>query len=307
MRALITGATGFIGRALVRAMTGPVVLTRDPDRAGRVLGPAVALYRWDPQAGPPPAEAFSNVDAIFHLAGQSIADSRWSEARKRLIRDSRVIGTRNLVARIESLRERPRVLISASAVGFYGDRGDEALEEPAAPGKDFLAELCRDWEAEAQRATTFGVRVVTPRTGIVLGRSGGALAKMLPPFKLGLGGRLGSGRQWMPWIHLHDHVGLLFHAAARPEVSGALNAVGPAPVTNAEFTRTLALVLRRPAIFPVPAFMLRLVFGELSSVLLSSQRVVPRVAEKTGYQFRFSTLEAALRDILGEERAAQGA
>jgi hypothetical protein len=273
-----------------------VALSRDPERARLVLGAGVEPFRWGPEAGPPPPEAFREVEAVFHLAGEPIAEGRWTAARKERLRESRVRGTRNLVAAMESLGERPRVLVSASAVGFYGDRGDEVLDESAPPGSDFLAALCRDWEAEAGRARALGIRVVTPRTGIVLDRTGGALARMLTPFKLGLGGRLGSGRQWMPWIHLDDLVGLLLHAAAKDEVRGAMNAVGPAPVTNREFTRTLGSVLKRPAIFPVPNFALRLAFGEMASVLLGSQRVAPRVAEKTGYQFRYTSLEKALID-----------
>ncbi len=300
MRALVTGATGFLGRRLVKRLGRPVVLSRDPGLVRRVLGEDVEAFRWDPQGGPAPVEALRDVDTVFHLAGEPIAEGRWSAAKKDRIKDSRVLGTRNLVTAIESLSPRPRVLVSASAVGYYGDRGDETLDESAAPGGDFLAEVCQSWEAEANRASTLGVRVVTPRNGIVLDRAGGALAKMLTPFKLGLGGRLGSGRQWMPWIHLDDLIGMLLHAVEKNEISGAMNAVGPAPVTNREFTRTLASVLERPAIFPVPAPALRLAFGELASVLLGSQRVVPRVAEKTGYHFLFPDLVSALRAALGK-------
>ena len=297
MRALVTGATGFIGRKLVASLEQPVILSRRPEIAKQILGD-VQTYAWDPEAGPPPAEALGGVEAVFHLAGESVAAGRWTTQRKERIRESRIRGTRNLVAGLEAQKERPRVLVSASAVGYYGSRGDEILEEDAKPGGDFLAEVCQAWEAEANRASQFGVRVVTPRIGIVLGKGGGALAKMLTPFKLGLGGRLGSGEHWMPWIHLDDLVGLMLHAAKK-EISGALNAVGPAPVTNREFTRTLASALDRPAIFPVPEFALGLMFGELASVLLASQRVVPRVAEKTGFQFQYPSLEGALRDIVG--------
>lgn len=297
MRALVTGGTGFIGRRLVNSLTRPVVLSRDPERARKLLG-EVEVHRWEHPGALPPEAAFEQVEVVFHLAGEPVAGGRWTEARKARIGDSRVLGTRNLVTAIELLRQRPRVLVSGSAVGHYGDRGEEVLEESASPGSDFLAQVCCAWEAESNRAATLGLRVVTARTGIVLEQGGGALAQMLPPFKLGLGGRLGSGRQWMPWIHLDDLVGLLLHAAETSEISGAMNAAAPAAVTNREFTRTLASVLRRPAIFPVPALTLRLLFGELASVLLSSQRVVPRVAEKTGYRFRYSTLDEALRAIL---------
>ncbi len=303
MRTLVTGATGFVGRRLVGRLERPAVLSRDPEQARRVLGGDVQAFRWDPEAGPPPAESLEGVDVVFHLAGEPIAAGRWTADRKQRIRDSRVQGTRRLVAALEAATARPRALVSASAVGFYGDRGEEVLDESAAPGNDFLAEVCRDWEAEAGRARALGVRVVTSRTGIVLGEAGGALARMLLPFKLGLGGRLGSGRQWMPWIHIDDLVGLLLHAAERSDIDGPLNAVGPAPVTNLEFTRTLAAVLRRPAIFPVPEFGLRLAFGEMASVLLASQRVTPRVAETTGYSFRYTTLDAALRSATGRKEA----
>jgi len=299
MRALVTGATGFIGRALVRELEAPVVLTRDLDRARRVLGPGVEAYRWDPRAGPPPAEALADVSQVFHLAGEPVAAGRWTHARKERILESRVRGTRSLVGALEALRQRPRVLVSASAVGYYGDRGEEILEETSPPGDGFLTEVTLAWEAEANRAATLGIRVVTPRIGIVLGLGGGALARMLLPFKLGLGGRLGDGRQWMPWVHLDDLVGLLRHGAAGSEIAGPMNAVSPAPVTNREFTKALATALGRPAIFPAPRAMLRLVFGEMALVLLASQRVLPRVALATGYQFRYPTLAEAFRALLG--------
>lgn len=299
VRALVTGATGFIGRRLVQALERPVVLSRDPQRARRTLGNQIQAFEWDPEAGLPPAESFRQVDTVFHLAGESIGEGRWNTEKKTRIRESRVRGTRNLVKALESLAERPKVLVSGSAIGFYGDRGAEVLDESAAPGTDFLAEISQAWEAEAGRARDLGIRVVTSRTGIVFGASGGALKKMLPPFKLGIGGRLGSGRQWMSWIHLDDLVGLLLHAAQTSEINGPMNGVAPLPVTNQEFTKTLASVLRRPAIFPVPKLALRVAIGEFASFLLASQRVVPRVGERTGYRFRYPTLAEALRDILG--------
>jgi uncharacterized protein len=329
MRALITGATGFIGRRLVgelargaagrapmhdppsesgdRISSRPVVLSRDPEAAARLLGD-VEAHGWEPEEGPPPGAALEGVEAIFHLAGESVGH-RWTAARKERIRESRVRGTRNLVAAIGARPDgagRPRVLVSASAVGFYGARGDQILDEQAAAGDDFLAGVCRAWEAESAHASAFGVRVVNPRIGVVLGATGGALARMLTPFKLGLGGRLGDGRQWMPWIHVDDLVGLLLHAAREEgaAIAGPMNAVAPSPVTNRDFTRTLAAVLGRPAFLPAPGFALRVALGEFATALLGSQRVVPRVAERTGYRFLWPELEPALRALLGRSDAA---
>ena len=299
MRAAVSGATGFIGKRLLEQLTRPVVLTRDPRRAASTLG-NIEAHAWDPIAGPPPLEALRGLDAVFHLAGDPVADGRWTEEKKCRIRDSRVLGTRHLVESLSRLPqdERPKVLVSASAVGYYGDRGDDLLTEDASPASDFLAEVCQAWERESQAAATLGIRVVNPRTGIVLGAGGGALAKMLLPFRLGLGGRLGSGRQWMPWIHLHDEVGLLLHAAGRDDVSGPLNATAPQPVTNREFTATLARVLHRPAWLPVPVLALKLATGDFAEVLIASQRVVPAVAERSGYAFKFPQLQGALESIL---------
>jgi hypothetical protein len=298
MRAIVTGATGFVGQELIRQLDRPVVLTRDAQRARQTLGD-VEAYDWTPSAGLPPAEAFRGVDTVINLAGDPIASGRWTEAKKQRIRDSRVQGTRHLVEALSQLpaAERPKTLVSASAVGYYGDRGDEVLDDDASPGSDFLADVCREWEAAAQRAAPLGIRVVTPRFGVILGH-GGALGKMLLPFKLGLGGRLASGKQWMPWIHVADIVGLLLHAADRSDLSGALNATAPVPVTNAEFTRTLGSVLHRPAVFPVPGFALKLAAGELAEVLVGSQRTLPRKAEASGYRFQYRELRAALEAIL---------
>jgi uncharacterized protein (TIGR01777 family) len=301
MRALVTGATGFIGRALVAALRGrgvrPVVLSRDPERARRTLGD-VEAHAWDAERGDPPGEALASTDTIFHLAGEPIAAERWSARRKARLRDSRVAGTRHLVAAMRRATEPPRVLVSASAVGYYGDRGDEALDESAPPGDDFLATLCRDWEEEALAARDVA-RVVTPRIGLVLGAGGGVLAKMAPPFRLGLGGRLGNGAQWMPWIHLADLVALLLHAAEHDALAGAVNAVGIAPVTNREFTRALGRALGRPAVLPVPAPALRLLFGEMAFALLASTRALPSAALRAGFAFQHPDLDETLRDALG--------
>ena len=240
MRALVTGATGFVGQRLLERLVRPVVLSRDPDRAMQTLSRfKITAVGWDPSAGEPPPRAFDGVDAVFHLAGESVAAGRWTKARKQGICDSRLFGTKHLVDALAKLDRRPGVLVSASAVGYYGSRGDEVLTETSPSGDDFLAEVCVAWEKAAFEAERTGIRVVTSRTGVVLGR-GGALAKMLPPFKLGLGGRLGNGRQWMPWIHLDDLVGLLLFAAEQEAIRGPMNAVGPTPVTNRDFTRSLA-------------------------------------------------------------------
>jgi hypothetical protein len=298
MRALVTGATGFIGRRLVAKLEKPVVLSRDPERARATLGPAPEVFAWDPLAGLPPRDAFRGVEAVFNLAGESVGAGRWTRRRKAAIRESRVAGTRNLVAAMQGLPERPHVLVSVSAIGYYGDRGGQPLDETASPGSDFLAEVCAAWEAEARRASGSDLRVVTPRLGIVLGPGGGALQKMLTPFKLGLGGRLGSGEQWMSWVHVDDAVGLLLHAAQTTSLSGPVNAVAPGPVTNREFTKTLGAVLGRWTIFPMPAFALRVIVGEFAKVLLSSQRVEPRAAERSGYSFTHPALEGALHALL---------
>lgn len=296
MRALISGATGLLGRRLLATVDSAAVLTRDPRRAR--LPAHATPFAWEPMAGPPPAAAFEGVDAVLHLAGEPVAAGRWSAERKRRIRDSRVLGTQHLVAALGALPRRPPVLVAASAVGYYGDRGDAELDEQAAPGSGFLAEVCRAWEEQAQAAAALGVRVVRARIGLVLAPEGGALPRMLPPYRLGLGGRLGHGKQWMPWIHADDVVGLLIHAAQQPSLSGALNAVSPAPVTNADFSRALARALRRPAVLAAPRAALRLALGELSSVLLASQRAIPTQALRSGYAFRFRELSAALADCL---------
>jgi uncharacterized protein (TIGR01777 family) len=276
-----------------------VVLSRNPDRSRAAIGMlAGRIVRWDPMQGPPPAEAFEGVDVVMHLAGESVAEGRWTAAQKARIRDSRVIGTRHLVQGIAQAAVRPRTLVSASAVGYYGDRGEEELTESAAPGRDFLAEVCVAWEQEALAARKHGVRVVTARTGIVLGAGGGALAKMLTPFKLGGGGPLGNGRQWMPWIHVADLARLYVHAAETTALDGPMNAVAPHPVRNADFTKALARQLHRPAFLPAPYFGLRLLFGEFAQVLFASQRVIPQVAVDSGFVFQYPEIAAALREIL---------
>jgi hypothetical protein len=300
MRVLVTGATGFIGRALIDRLDEVVVLSRDAARArGELPDRVVGAWSWNPIGEAPPAEAFAGVEAVFHLAGEPIAEGRWTAARKARLRDSRVLGTRNLVDALVRLSAPPRVLISASAVGYYGDRGDEVLTEAAPPANDFLGGFCREWEQESRRAEGRGMRVVNPRIGLVLGPGGGALAKMLPIFRRGLGSPLGSGRQWMPWIHRDDLIDLLLFAAGAPALNGAVNATAPQPVTNREFTRSLARAVGRTAWLPAaPAFALRLALGELSSVLLASQRALPRAALDAGFSFRYPDLESVWPSIL---------
>jgi uncharacterized protein (TIGR01777 family) len=280
-----------------------VVLSRDPAETTRKLGAGRAV-RWDPAAEPAPLEALLGVDAVFNLAGEPVAEGRWTEDKKRRIRDSRVIGTRNLVAGLRALDRKPDVLVSASAVGYYGDRGDEELDETSPAGRGFLADVCTAWEREALAAEALGVRVVCVRIGIVLTPGGGALARMLTPFKLGAGGRLGSGKQWMPWIHIDDVVGMLVHASRTAAVRGAMNAVSPHPVTNADLTRALGHAVHRPAFLSVPRTALRIAFGEMSEIMMASQRALPRVAERTGYAFKHTQLDGALAAVMAAQRTA---
>jgi uncharacterized protein (TIGR01777 family) len=301
-KALVSGATGLIGRHLIAQLHEPRVLGRNPARAREQLGVKDALA-WSAEQTIP-ARALDGVDAVFHLAGDPIAGGRLTAAKKQNVRDSRVLGTRNMVAAIRDAASRPRVLVCASAIGFYGSRGDDELVETSAAGTGFLADLCRDWEKEALAASALGVRVVCARTGVVLAREGGALTSMQPAFQLGLGGPLGSGKQWMSWIHIDDVVGLLLHAADRANVEGPLNVCAPHPSRNIDFSRALGRAMHRPAWVRAPAVALRMVLGDMADVVMASQRVIPAKAAATGYAFRFATVEEALADLLGSGRAA---
>jgi uncharacterized protein (TIGR01777 family) len=302
MRVLISGVTGFIGGRLAEVLTaaGHEVwgLSRDPDGARRQVPQLGDAFAWNPTVQQPPGSAFEGVDAVVHLAGESVS-GRWTEKKKQRIRDSRILGTRNLVKSFEAAN-RPATLVGSSAIGYYGDRGDTELTEDLAPGDDFLAEVCQEWEAETQRAERFGVRVVIVRTGIVLGADGGALEAMLPPFKMGVGGPMGSGQQWWSWIHRDDLVSIMQRAAEDDGMRGVYNGTAPDPKRQKEFGKVLGGVLKRPAFMPTPAFALKLILGGFSSELLSSKRVVPQRLQEEGFEFRHPGLEDALRTALGK-------
>jgi uncharacterized protein len=289
MKIAITGSTGLVGSALV-----PLV-TSAGDDVVRLARPA----QWDPTTGTVQDSALNGVDAVVHLAGENIAAGRWTSTRKALIRDSRVKGTRLIAEAAARMEKPPQVLISASAIGYYGDRGSETLREESPSGNGFLPEVCRQWEAATDAATRKGIRVVHLRTGVVLSPKGGALAKMLFPFKLGAGGKIGSGRQYWSWISLNDLCSAIVHCIQATGLHGAVNIVSPSPVTNAEFTKTLGHVLRRPTIFSVPAFAARLAFGEMAdALLLASARVEPVKLAATRFVYRHRELESALRELL---------
>lgn len=292
----ISGATGFIGRRLLQLyppdQNSLVVLARKNPR----LDPLIHYGHWEPTAAEPSRELLQRSEAVIHLAGEPVSQ-RWTPAVKKAIRDSRVLGTRNLVSAIGKLRHRPKTLVCASAVGIYGNRGDEVLTESAKPASGFLPDVCADWEAEADKAKDLGLRVVKIRIGIVLGADGGALEAMVPLFRWGLGGVLGSGKQWMSWIHVDDLARMIQFAVENEGVSGVLNGVAPNPVTNAEFTRQLAGALERPAFLPAPEFGVKLLYGEMAQILFASQRVKPAAAEAAGFVFRYPQLRPALDAI----------
>jgi uncharacterized protein len=301
----VTGATGLIGSTLVSALLDQgaqvTVLTRDPQRARARLGDVEAVG-WDLMGEPAPAGALAGREAVVHLAGEPVAQ-RWSARAKRAIRDSRVTGTRNLLEGLGRLGgseagERPRTLVSSSAIGYYGPHGEEPLDEDAPPGRDFLARVCREWETEATRASELGMRVVQVRTGVVLDRSGGALAQMLPPFRLGVGGPVAGGRQYISWIHTEDLVGMMIAAIGDERWVGAVNATAPQPVSNRDFSRALGGALHRPSLVPVPGLALRLLYGEMAEIVTGGARVVPAKPLVLGYEFGHPHLDEALRSAL---------
>ena len=301
MRVTVTGATGLIGTRLIKELTARgdevTVLSRDPEKARRTLGGAVQAVRWDPAAGPAPREALDGRDAVIHLAGEPVAQ-RWNAQVKERILSSREQGTRNLVAGIAAAEPRPRVLVSSSAVGYYGPHGDETLTESTAPGDDFLARVCVAWEREADAAEAHGLRVVKVRTGVVLDPDGGALKTMLPPFKLGAGGPVAGGKQYMPWIHVDAVVGIYDRALDDDGWTGAVNATAPAPVTNKVFSKALGRALNRPAFAPVPALAIRALYGQMAEIVTKGQRAVPERTQALGYGFRHPDLDEALRSAL---------
>jgi uncharacterized protein (TIGR01777 family) len=303
MKILVTGSTGLVGNALVSALAkeGHTVCRLMRPESGGAGGTKDGFnVAWNPATGELGGAAVG-ADAVVNLAGASIAGGRWTAERKALLRTSRIDTMRALVGALAKMNARPSVLVSASAIGIYGNRGDELLTEESKTGTDFLADLAREWEAEALKAEALGIRVVLARLGIILAREGGALAKMMLPFKLGAGGRLESGQQWMSWVTLEDVVGIIRFAIEKGEARGAMNIVAPQPVRNADFTKVLAKALHRPALFPAPAFALRLALGEMAdALLLSSQRVVPRVLERLGYHCLHADLTSALAAVLAK-------
>jgi uncharacterized protein (TIGR01777 family) len=304
MRVFVTGGTGLIGTRLVRQLLKrgdqAVVLTRRPGAAAKLFGPGCAVVAGDPTQAGDWVGAVADCDAVINLAGENVFGRRWNAEVKALLHDSRVQATQNVAEALRKLTDgRPRALINASAIGYYGPHGDEELTEDSPPGDDFLARLCIDWEQAARAVESAGVRCVTVRVGVVLDKEGGALAKLLTPFKLGAGGPVGSGKQWMSWIHHEDMTGLFLLALDNGETKGPLNGTAPGPVTNREFGRALGRALHRPAFMPTPGFALRLMLGEVADVVLTGQRVLPKYTQRLGYTFKYPTIDAALQEIVG--------
>jgi uncharacterized protein (TIGR01777 family) len=290
----VTGSNGFIGSALLPALTSE---GHRPVRVVRSEAAGDDELRWDPEAGTIDAAGLEGIGAVVHLAGAGIGDKRWTDARKRLILESRTKGTSLLARTLAGLKRPPSTLVSASAIGYYGNRGDEPLDEQSAPGNDFVARVCVRWEGATAPAAEAGIRVVMTRSGVILGRDGGVFPRMLLPFRLGLGGRFASGRQYMSWVSISDEVGAILHALTNESLSGPVNVTGPTPVTNAEFTKTLGLVVHRPTVIPTPLLPLKARYGSelVQHLLVEGQRVLPKRLEATGYAFAHPTLEDALR------------
>ena len=299
MKVAISGASGLIGTALRSSLTSDghevIPLTR------RASSSPLETITWDLDQGRFDASALEGVDAVVHLAGEPVA-KRWNQERKNAIRQSRVRGTKLLVEGLKSLKNPPKLLVSSSAVGFYGDGGDTELDESAPPGEGFLSDVCHEWEKSTMEALGLGIRAVCMRTGIVLSTQGGALGQMLLPFKLGLGGPLGNGKQWMPWIHIDDIVGAFRYVMANDDLVGAVNGTSPNPATNADFTKALGRALHRPAVLPVPTFGLKLLFGEMAQILVEGQRALPKKLLFTGYEFKYPDLSGALEDVIGQRK-----
>lgn len=302
MKVLITGATGFVGKVIVKKLLSQgdqvVVLSRSKEKAKSTLGQSAEYFEWRDTKNLPPLEAFNGVDGVINLMGEGIADKRWSDDQKIKIRESRIQGTSNLVAAISKLTQKPKVMVSTSAIGIYGDRGDEAVNENSSLAHDFLGSVCHDWEKAAIKVQDHGVRLVIIRTGVVLGKDGGALAKMLLPFKLGLGGPLGNGSQYMSWVHIEDLASMYIEGLKNDSMEGAFNGTAPSPVTNKEFTKVLGNALHRPAFLPAPKFAIKAAFGEMSTVILDGQKVLPEKLMKINFKFQYPNLEKALTDIV---------
>jgi uncharacterized protein (TIGR01777 family) len=309
MKILISGATGLIGKQLVKTLSDKgndelVLLARNKSKAEKMFSEKVSVFEWrNPASDMVAQEAFEGVDAIIHLAGEPIAEGRWTTAKKERLWNSRVDATKNLITSLENAaNHQVKSFVSSSAIGFYGSRDDETLDEESSKGSDYLADLCSNWEQAAHSEKLSDTRFVQLRTGIVLSIEGGALTKMLPPFKLGAGGRLGSGTQWMSWIHIQDMVNLIIFSMENNNVKGVVNATAPNPVTNSEFTKVLASTLNRPAIFPVPGFVLKTIFGEMSCILLEGQKVIPKKSLNHEFNFQYASLSDALESLLVKKK-----